>query len=107
MTEIKFSARAFCKIILHATKYPHCAINGILLAKSQAASNKEVEFVDAVPLFHICLNLTPMAEIAIMQVCCVVTLNGYIILRYSFCRLMNLLQAEVSLLLAITQQMKI
>lgn len=66
MTEVKFSARAFCKIILHAAKYPHCAVNGVLLAKPH--QTREVEFVDAVPLFHICINLTPMAEIALMQV---------------------------------------
>lgn len=64
--DVKFSAKAFCKIILHAAKYPHCAINGILLAKVNG--NKEIEFVDAIPLFHVCINLTPMAEIALMQV---------------------------------------
>lgn len=54
-------------MILHAAKYPHCAINGVLLAKS-SAKNKEIEFVDAVPLFHLALNLTPMAEVALTQV---------------------------------------
>ncbi|XP_066155010.1 ER membrane protein complex subunit 8/9 homolog [Euwallacea fornicatus] len=68
MTKVKFSARAFCKIILHATKYPHCAVNGVLLAKPSASFSKEIEFVDVVPLFHICINLTPMAEIALMQI---------------------------------------
>ncbi|KAF7266102.1 ER membrane protein complex subunit 8/9 [Rhynchophorus ferrugineus] len=66
MMDVKFSAKAFCKIILHAAKYPHCAINGILLAKVNG--NKEIEFVDAIPLFHVCINLTPMAEIALMQI---------------------------------------
>jgi hypothetical protein len=68
MSEITFSARAYCKIILHAAKYPHCSINGVLLSKSSTTKGKEIEFVDAVPLFHIALNLTPMAEIALMQV---------------------------------------
>jgi hypothetical protein len=68
MSEITFSARAYCKIILHAAKYPHCSINGVLFSKSSTTKGKEIEFVDAVPLFHIALNLTPMAEIALMQV---------------------------------------
>ena len=31
--EIEFSARAYCKMVLHAAKYPHCAVNGVLLTK--------------------------------------------------------------------------
>ncbi|XP_050300734.1 ER membrane protein complex subunit 8/9 homolog [Anthonomus grandis grandis] len=82
MTEVKFSARAFCKMILHAVKYPHCAINGVLLAKSHATTSKEIEFVDAVPLFHICLNLTPMAEIALMQIDEFASSRGLVIAGY-------------------------
>ncbi|XP_028133705.1 ER membrane protein complex subunit 8 [Diabrotica virgifera virgifera] len=67
MTSIKFTEQAYCKMILHASKYPHCTVNGILLTKS-SPNNKEVEFVDCVPLFHVCINLTPMAEIALMQI---------------------------------------
>lgn len=67
MSDITINAKAYCKLILHAAKYPHCTINGILLAKT-SNKNKELEFVDAIPLFHIGLNLTPMAEIALTQV---------------------------------------
>lgn len=67
MSEITINAKAYCKIILHAARYPHCAVNGVLLAKT-SNKNKELEFVDAIPLFHITLNLTPMAEIALTQV---------------------------------------
>lgn len=66
MSEITLNARAYCKIILHAAKYPYCAVNGVLLAKSSAKS--KLEYVDAVPLCHIALNLTPMAEIALNEV---------------------------------------
>lgn len=66
MTEISFNARAYCKIILHAAKYPYCSVNGILLAKN--SSKTKLEYVDAVPLFHVALNLTPMAEVALSQV---------------------------------------
>ncbi|CAG9770563.1 unnamed protein product [Ceutorhynchus assimilis] len=84
MSDVKFSARAFCKMLLHAIKYPHCAINGVLLAKSHTVStnNKEIEFVDAVPLFHISINLTPMAEIALMQIDELASTRGLIIAGY-------------------------
>lgn len=31
--EIQLSVRAYSKMILHAAKYPHCAINGVLITK--------------------------------------------------------------------------
>ncbi|CAB0042671.1 unnamed protein product [Trichogramma brassicae] len=62
MTDVKFSARAYAKVLLHAIKYPHCAINGLLLGKY---SNGELSIVDAVPLFHISLHLAPMGELAL------------------------------------------
>ena len=70
MKEVNFSPNAYCKIMMHSAKYPHCAINGILLAEdtSDEEKVKSVTYVDAVPLFHICLNVTPMAEIALSQV---------------------------------------
>ncbi|XP_037937649.1 ER membrane protein complex subunit 8/9 homolog [Teleopsis dalmanni] len=67
MTEYKFSDRAYTKMIFHAAKYPHLAINGVLLAEKGAKSNSVV-IVDAIPLFHQCLYVTPMVEIALMQV---------------------------------------
>jgi hypothetical protein len=73
MADIKFSARAYCKMILHAAKYPHCAINGVLLAEEQKSKDDKkgrcLFICDAVPLFHLCLHVTPMAEIALTQVC--------------------------------------
>lgn len=68
MSEITISAKAYCKIILHAAKYPHCSINGVLLGKASSSKSKDLEVVDAVPLFHIALNLTPMAEVALTLV---------------------------------------
>ncbi|XP_044268984.1 ER membrane protein complex subunit 8/9 homolog [Tribolium madens] len=82
MSDITFSAKAYCKIILHAAKYPHCSVNGVLLSKSSAAKSKEIEFVDAVPLFHIALNLTPMAEIALMQIDELASQKGLVISGY-------------------------
>lgn len=65
MTDLTFSCRAYAKLILHAAKYPHCAINGLLLGKQKS---NELQIVDAVPLFHICLHVSPMAEIALTTV---------------------------------------
>ncbi|KNC28523.1 putative ER membrane protein complex subunit 8/9 [Lucilia cuprina] len=63
MTLYKFSERAYAKMIFHAAKYPHLAVNGILLA-----SKSDTEIIDAIPLFHQCLYVTPMVEIALMQI---------------------------------------
>lgn len=53
-------------MVLHAAKYPHCAVNGLLLASAKDASNN-IEIIDVMPLFHQNLHLTPMAEIALVQ----------------------------------------
>uniref|UniRef100_A0A182PNW5 MPN domain-containing protein n=1 Tax=Anopheles epiroticus TaxID=199890 RepID=A0A182PNW5_9DIPT len=64
MSEVMFDARAYCKIMLHSAKYPHLAVNGLLLAEN----GKPKTIVDAVPLFHQCLHVSPMAEVALVQV---------------------------------------
>lgn len=71
MADIWFSNRAYCKIVLHAVKYPHCAINGLLLAKQKNKNDGksvELRIEDVIPLFHICLHVSPMAEIALTMV---------------------------------------
>lgn len=70
MKEVIFSAKAYCKIMMHSAKYPHCAINGVLLAADDKndEKSKTIVYLDAIPLFHLCLNVTPMAEIALSQV---------------------------------------
>lgn len=67
MSEVTISPRAYLKMIFHAAKYPHCSVNGILLASREKTKN--VQVIDAVPLFHQCLHVTPMAEVALVQVC--------------------------------------
>lgn len=66
MTNYKISSRAYSKMVLHAAKYPHCAINGLLLASAKDSSNN-IEIIDVMPLFHQNLHLSPMAEIALVQ----------------------------------------
>ena len=62
-----FSVKAYLKILLHACKYPHKAVNGVLLSGSIGSSNDNL-IVDAIPLFHQCLGLAPMLEVALAQV---------------------------------------
>jgi len=68
MSEYKISERAYAKMIFHAAKYPHLAVNGILLADKAGKQGSVLEILDAIPLFHQCLYVTPMAEIALMQI---------------------------------------
>ncbi|XP_055615794.1 ER membrane protein complex subunit 8/9 homolog isoform X2 [Toxorhynchites rutilus septentrionalis] len=81
MSEVNISARAYCKIMLHAAKYPHLAVNGLLLG----AKGNFQKVVDAVPLFHQCLHVTPMAEIALIQVETKAAREGLQILGYYAC----------------------
>ncbi|XP_053954879.1 ER membrane protein complex subunit 8/9 homolog [Anastrepha ludens] len=67
MTDYQFNDRAYAKIIFHSAKYPHLAVNGVLLSEKSPKGNT-VQIVDAIPLFHQCLYVTPMAEIALTQV---------------------------------------
>lgn len=72
MGEVSLETSAYAKIMLHAAKYPHCAVNGVLLADNASirsgAKNQELDILDAVPLFHHSHYLSPMAEIALTQV---------------------------------------
>lgn len=65
--KVCLSARAYSKILLHASKYPHKAVCGVLIANENV--DNVIGVVDAVPLFHICLGLAPMMEVALTQVC--------------------------------------
>lgn len=69
MASCELSKLAYSKMLLHAFKYPHSAINGVLLAK-EGSSGHSVCYEDAVPLFHQNLALSPMLEVALMQVLC-------------------------------------
>lgn len=81
--EVMISVQALCKMLLHVFKYPHQTLNGLLLATKPTKNSKQdngddkasgnevgkmITIVDAVPLFHITLGLTPMIEVALLQV---------------------------------------
>ena len=68
--DLVMSTRAYCKLIMHAAKYPSSAINGLLLAKRDdlRAGTRVVKYADCIPLFHLGPGLTPMLEVALTQV---------------------------------------
>ncbi|KAJ0178090.1 hypothetical protein K1T71_005913 [Dendrolimus kikuchii] len=72
MGEVSLETAAYAKMILHAAKYPHCAVNGILLADGskfrEGVKNQDLDIVDTIPLFHHSHYLSPMAEIALTQI---------------------------------------
>ena len=69
MADVWLSRRAYVKPLLHAAKYPHCAVNGLLLAERQKhRDSKIVKLTDAIPLFHSSLTLAPMMEVALTMV---------------------------------------
>ncbi|KAI8425964.1 hypothetical protein MSG28_004952 [Choristoneura fumiferana] len=86
MGEVSLETTAYAKIILHAAKYPHCAVNGVLLADAtkirDGAKNQDLDIVDTVPLFHHSHYLSPMAEIALTQIESVAQANNRIIAGY-------------------------
>lgn len=60
-------------MLLHAAKYPHCAVNGLLVAEKQKEKKKDshstpILCVDCIPLFHGTLALAPMLEVALTLV---------------------------------------
>ena len=64
--EYEISTRAYCKMIMHAAKYPSSNINGLLLAKK--TGERGLQYVDCIPLFHINTALAPMVEVALAQI---------------------------------------
>jgi len=69
MADVLLSPKAYVKPLLHAAKYPHCAVNGLLLSERQKHRDSRVlRIADAVPLFHSSLTLAPMMEVALTMV---------------------------------------
>lgn len=66
------SLKAYAKIVLHCCKYPHKAVNGVVIG-SISKKDQSVQIQDAIPLFHIGLGLAPMLEVALAQVLVVVS----------------------------------
>ncbi len=67
MTIYSITLKAYSKIVLHSCKYPHCALNGVLIG-SISKETQTIQIQDSIPLFHIGLGLAPMLEVALTQV---------------------------------------
>ncbi|XP_066570180.1 ER membrane protein complex subunit 8 [Amia ocellicauda] len=80
---VKLTTQAYCKMLLHAAKYPHCAVNGLLVAERQKRKDGQpVLCVDCIPLFHGTLALAPMLEVALTLIDTWCKENKYIIAGY-------------------------
>lgn len=66
---------------MFSAKYPHLAVNGLLLGR-KASEKAKAEVLDAVPLFHQCLFVTPMSEIALVQAESRASIEGLQIIGY-------------------------
>lgn len=72
-------------MFLHAAKYPHCSVNGLLVAEKQKKKEGpglSVLCVDCVPLFHGSLSLAPMLEVALSLIDTWCKENKYVIAAY-------------------------
>ncbi|XP_026855313.1 ER membrane protein complex subunit 8 [Electrophorus electricus] len=83
----KLTTQAYCKMLLHAAKYPHCAVNGLLVAERQKDKRRDGPAapplcVDCVPLFHGTLALAPMLEVALTLIDTWCKENKYVIAGY-------------------------
>ncbi|KAF7468738.1 ER membrane protein complex subunit 9 isoform X2 [Marmota monax] len=81
MGEVEISARAYVKMCLHAARYPHAAVNGLLLAPTPRAGEC-LCLTDCVPLFHSHLALSVMLEVALNQVDVWGTQAGLVVAGY-------------------------
>ncbi|XP_035868201.1 ER membrane protein complex subunit 8 isoform X2 [Phyllostomus discolor] len=92
MPGVKLTTQAYCKMVLHGAKYPHCAVNGLLVAEKQKPRKDHLPlsgpgahhtlFVDCIPLFHGTLALAPMLEVALTLIDSWCKDNSYVIAGY-------------------------
>ncbi|XP_077592724.1 ER membrane protein complex subunit 9 [Stigmatopora nigra] len=66
MGEVELSCRAYVKMYLHASHFPRCSVNGLLL--SSTSTGGAVCVTDCVPLLHSHLSLAPVTQLALTQV---------------------------------------
>ena len=66
MVSYTVSHLAYIKVTLHAAKYPHKQVNGVLLGNTTgSAGQAQVEVTNAIPLLHHWTSLSPMMEIGL------------------------------------------
>ncbi|KXS11601.1 UPF0172-domain-containing protein [Gonapodya prolifera JEL478] len=84
MSNYTVNLKSYKKVILHACKYPYASnINGLLIGtKRGPGEGEDIAVLDAIPLFHTNVNLTPMLEIATSQAEQYATSKGLQIVGY-------------------------
>ncbi|KAG8680249.1 hypothetical protein FRC08_016438, partial [Ceratobasidium sp. 394] len=67
MSSPKFtvSHKAYTKVIVHAAKYPHAPVNGVLIGRPTPSDGGSIVVEDAIPLLHQWTSLSPMMEIGL------------------------------------------
>ena len=66
MVSYTVSHLAYIKVTLHAAKYPHKQVNGVLLGNTTgSAGQAQVEVTNAIPLLHHWTSLSPSMEIGL------------------------------------------
>ncbi|OTF78315.1 hypothetical protein BLA29_003320, partial [Euroglyphus maynei] len=65
--DLVISTKCYIKILMHALRYPHGVVNGLLVMEKKKKSAKSSRLVDCIPLFHSGHGLTPMLEVALNQ----------------------------------------
>lgn len=64
----QISTLAYCKVALHAVKFPHSSVHGLLVGRVSSSENgQEIAVTDAFPVFH-SIVLAPPLEIALIHV---------------------------------------
>lgn len=66
-TNVKVDPNAYTLPLLHAAKYPHAQVCGVLVGEVNAKDGS-LHVVSGMPLFHHWTTLTPMLEVALRQV---------------------------------------
>uniref|UniRef100_A0A8C6WHV2 ER membrane protein complex subunit 9 n=1 Tax=Neogobius melanostomus TaxID=47308 RepID=A0A8C6WHV2_9GOBI len=66
MGEVELSCQAYVKMYLHASLFPRCSVNGLLLSSSSTGG--ALCITDCVPLLHSHLSLAPITQLALTQV---------------------------------------
>ncbi|KAG9088796.1 hypothetical protein FRC06_001847 [Ceratobasidium sp. 370] len=64
-SKFTISHKAYTKVIVHAAKYPHAPVNGVLIGRPTPSDGGPIVVEDAIPLLHQWTSLSPMMEIGL------------------------------------------
>lgn len=94
-SNIALGSIALSKMVLHAARYSHLAVNGILLGTIATGNSSDVEIIDAVPLFHHTLALAPMLDVALTQVSALPSMQDIALMLSAFSKAYNTASFDV------------